>query len=435
MSGKVKMSVAKKTMKDPELLDLFNQMCGAGDPDPNIAIPKYDKLLDESKKIIKLLQAFTTSPFAGVFKKDYITAFDEINAFCMESMPVLEHHTLKESGDGGALSGEKLNALNANQELLQKYIDSINSKYDIKDLSETYTNLKQCRPVQEIVMIVKNIKNVLTMEKERTKSEEHNLENRKSLSMTFIQKCEGDSLKLFNFSSLDFKQISYNEDLLTQELQNYMLYFLHILYKRGVEVVNMITSPDIDVGKFSEVLVRNIGEVKKHIPGCDKAFGKIASSVNLLKSNFDGYYKDFVISQNPGIIIESFVGDVAQDSKADPMMTSQFRKIIQFYKQKMNAAKIEDPKIKKILGMVGSNLDVLESETASKKRRDPAAGTDVPSTPDPSVQSNPSVPPEHDMSDPKVRQEIADSFLPDNLKSGAQKSKSKGKGARKPVKK
>jgi len=419
MSGKsVKMGVAKKTMKDPELLDLFNQMMGAGDPDPNIAVPKYEKLLEESKQITGLLRSFANSPFAGVFRRDYNSAFDEINSFCQDSFKILEQHTLEESNESSVMSGDKLNSLNENHNLIQKYIDSINSKYNLQDLAETYTNLKECSAVQEIVMIVKNIRNVLMMEKERSKSEQHNLEDKASLSMMFITKCEGDSLTLFNFCSLDFKQISYNEELLTPELQNYMLYFLHILYKRGLEVVRLITSPDIDVEKFSEVLVRNIGEVKKHIPRCDKAFDKISNSVGLLRNNFDDYYKDFVISQNPGIIIENFVGDVAKNSSADVQTTMQFRKIIQYYKQRMSAAKIDDPKIKKILSMVGSNLDVLEEETGAKKgKKDEEKEKE----------------PERDMSDPKVRKEVEESFLPDHLKSAKptkpKAGKSKGKGS------
>jgi hypothetical protein len=412
--SKVKMSVAKKTMKDPELLDLFNQMVGAGDPDPNIAVPKYDKLLEESTRVVEMFKAFANSPFAKVFRKDYNNAFDDILRFCQESEVTLTNHTLKVTDSTRLLSGDKLNALNENPELMQKYINSINSKYDLQELAETYTNLKQCQPVQEIVMITKNLKSVLNMEKERAKTETHNLENKETLSMMFITKCEGTSLMLFNFCALDFKQISYNEELLTPQLQQYMLYFLHILYKRGLEVVRLITSPDIDVNKFSEVLVRNIGEVKKHIPRCDKAFDKIASSVGLLRNNFDDYYKDFVISQNPGIIIESFVGDVAKSSSADVQTTAQFRKIIQFYKQRMAAAKIDDPKIKKILGMVGSNLDVLEEEVKADHSTSPP------------VPAEPAAPTEQ-----PTAQEIGESFLPDHLKREPRKGKGSGRSTKK----
>ena len=407
-----KMSTAKKTMKDPELLDMFNQMCGAGDPDPAIAVPKYDQLIDESKKIVKMLRAFAISPFAGVFRKDYGASFDEIINFCEGADVILEEHTLQES-DNGIASGDKLSNLNADHGLMAQYIASINSKYDLQELGEVYPSLKECAPVQEIIMITKNLKTVLMMEMERTKSKHHDLEVKNNLSMSFITHCEGDSLTLFNFSGLDFKQISYDEQSLTHNLQAYMLYFLHILYKRGLEIVRLITSPDIDVDKFSQILVDNIGEVKKHIPRCDKAFDKIASSVDLLKGNFDDYYKDFVISQNPGVIIENFVGDVAKSSKADAQTARQFRTIVQFYKKRMQSQAIDDPKVKKILSMVGSNLDILDQEVGNRETK---------------VEREPA--PERDMSDPAVRQEVADSFLPENLKSSGT-PKSRGKGRKK----
>lgn len=403
-----KMSTAKKTMKDPELLDMFNQMCGIGDPDPAIAVPKYDELIEKAKKITNMFRAFALSPFAGVFRKDYATSFDEILTYCEEASAILEEHTLRET-DNGLASGDKLNELNKDRNLMAQYIASINSKYDLKELAEVYPSLKECRPVQEIIMITKNLKNVLVMEQERTKSKHHNLENRDALSMSFITHCEGDSLTLFGFSGLDFKQISYDEQTLTSKLQDYMLYFLHILYKQGLEIVRLITSPDIDVDKFSQVLVDNIGEVKKHIPRCDKAFDKIAKSVDLLKGNFDDYYKDFVISQNPSVIIENFVGDVAKNSKADAQTAAQFRKIVQFYKQKMKSQAINDPNVKKIFNMVGSNLDVLDEEVRS-------GNADSPETPQA---------PPRDMSDPNVRKEVERSFLPDQSLP-----KSRGKGGR-----
>jgi hypothetical protein len=418
MSKSGKVGVAKKTMKDPELIDLFNQMCGAGEPDPNIVVPKYEKLLEEAKKITNMLLDFSRSPFAKVFRSDYNTAFDEIANYATESLKELDELTLEENKND-VLSGEDLKGLNENQSEIAKYIASINSKYDLDELKEAYGGLKECRPIQEAIMMTRNIKDVLMMEKERRKTQKHDLEERDALSLLFITKCEGDSLTLFQFSSLDFKQITYNEDFFTPDLKKYVLLFLHLLYKKGLEIVRLITAPDIDVDKFSEVLVRNIGEVRKRIPRCDKAFDKIANSVNLLRGNFDDYYKDFVISQNPGIIIENFVGDVAKDSSADVQTTMQFRQIIKFYKQQM-AGKVNDPKVKKILSMVGANLDVLEQETKSyeKEKKD-----DEPPEP------------ERDMSDPKVRQEVADSFLPDYVKSqSAEYTRgTKKKGNRKPA--
>jgi hypothetical protein len=68
------------------------------------------------------------------------------------------------------------------------------------------------------------------------------------------------------------------------------------------------------------------------------------------------------VSKNPGIIIENFVLDVADDSKADAETTRQFRQIINFYKDKMSG-QVKDPKIQKIFDLVGENLNILEQKT------------------------------------------------------------------------
>jgi hypothetical protein len=408
MSGKV--NVAKKSIKDPELIDMFNQMCGNGDPDPEVVIPKYDKLLDDCKKVSHMLTDFSKSPFAKVFGKYQRNGFKEIADYAASTTKMLDELTIKENKNT-VMTGERLKELNSNQEELIKYMANLNSKYDITELRNAYASLKECKAAQEIIIVTRNIKDVLMVEKDRRKTEKHDLEDRDALSVLFISKSAGDSLKLFSFSSLDFKQISYDEENLNAKLQGYMLYFLHLLYKKGLEIVKLITSPDIDVDKFSEVLVRNISEIRKQIPRCDKAFDKIAASVDMLKGNFDGYYKDFVISQNPGIIIENFVGDVAKEAQSDQEMVTQFRQIMKFYKQKMNG-KISDPKINKILGMVGDNLSVLEQETGPRKKKKETSDA---APPDDS--------PSYDMSDPDVRKEVEESFLPDYVKKQSAKTK------------
>jgi hypothetical protein len=216
-------------------------------------------------------------------------------------------------------------------------------------------------------MTTRNLKNALMMEKQRSKQSKHNLEEKDHLNSSFITKSDGDFLILFNFTTLDFKQMYYSNHM-TPEINKYILFVLHLIYKKCLEMVKEITSPDIDVDKFSELLVKNIDEIRTHIPRCDKAFDKIKSSVGMLKDNFGEYYKDFISSQNPGIIVENFVSDVAKGSKTDPETTRQFRSIIAFYQKHMQS-RITDPKVKKIFQMVGANLDILEEKTTPRKTK------------------------------------------------------------------
>jgi len=101
--------------------------------------------------------------------------------------------------------------------------------------------------------------------------------------------------------------------------------------------------------------------VRKQIPRCDDAFNKIESSIGLLKGNFDRYYKDFVQSGNPGVIIEQFVGDVAKSAEADRKITRQFRQIITFYRKKIQSVNPKDnPQIPKIFGMIEEDFGSAE---------------------------------------------------------------------------
>jgi hypothetical protein len=133
------------------------------------------------------------------------------------------------------------------------------------------------------------------------------------------------------------------------------------------DVYRTITSPDVDVAEFSKSIIASITQVKKQIPRCERAFAKIEASVSLLEGNFDGYYKDFVQSQNPSTIIESFVIDVSNTGGADMQTTRQFRKIIDYYRR-ATQGKIKDPKIKKVFDMLNSNFSAMEGEAHRQNR-------------------------------------------------------------------
>lgn len=366
--SKPKISVGKQSIKDPELIDMFNRMLGNGDPDPNIVVPKYEKILSNSKGIIQILETFVQSPFAKVFSYDFKKSFNEIVHFVNDSKKQLDE--LKLENNDKILSGDDLNKINANPEKIHEYLSNIDFKYKIIHLGESYNKLKDCNMIKDIIMTARNFKNSLMLEKERSGSQKHDLEDKDKLSANFITNADGDFLTLFSFSSLDFKQIYYHDNM-DPNFSKYILMVLHLVYKKIMFVIKEITSPDIDVDKFASLLVNNIDDIKKHIPRCEKAFEKIKQSVDLLKSNFGEYYKDFISSQNPGIIVEHFVIDVAKSSKADPAVTRQFREIVKFYRTHMQS-KIKDPKVKKIFSMVGANLDILEEKTRKETKKDRA---------------------------------------------------------------
>lgn len=424
--SKVKVTTAQKTMKDKQLIELFNQMVGTSDPDPNVVIPKYDKLMSLSREMVGLLNDFIKfSP--PILREEFPRGVEEIEQFVIKSGEDLKGFTLVERTDS-TLSGEELNKLNANPETMQKVMENIGIKYDIKELGETYKTLKDSDFIKSVIMTYRQLKEALAAETERQKIKvemletEHDLAVKTKLCANFIKKSLGDVLHLFSFSTLNFKELYLSTFIgradAPKSMYNNVLFVLYLVYNKCDQIYKLVSSPDIDVDKFADALVANIATIKKQIPRCDEAFNKIEESVHLLRDKFGGYYKDFITSQNPGIIVENFVLDVAKDSKANGKVTRQFRQIIGFYKKRMQG-QIQDPKIKRIFDLVGANLNVLEKKTGKKDGINDDNDEDEGS--DEEKSKKPKAPPA-----PKTAEEIAkvkESFLPPSVKAKTRKPK------------
>lgn len=425
MATKVKVTTAQKTIKDKQLIELFNQMVGTSAPDPNVVIPKYDRLMQLSRETVGILHDFIRySP--PILRDEFPKGVEEIEAFVTKSFEDLKGFVLVEQKDS-TLSGDDLNKVNANPELMHKVMENLGVKYNVEELGETYKNLKDSDFIKSIIMTYRQLKEALAAETERQKIKveqmetEHDLADKTKLRAGFIKKSLGDVLHLFSFSSLNFKELYMSSFIgasaAPKSMYNNVLYMLYLIYNKCDQVYKLVSSPDIDVDKFSEALVANIATIKKQIPRCDEAFNKIEESVHLLRDKFGGYYKDFITSQNPGIIVENFVLDVAKDSKANSKVTRQFRQIIGFYKKRMQG-QISDPKIKRIFDLVGANLNVLEKKTA---KRDGEAEEDESDELDEDGEPKAKEPPKEKT--PEELQKIKESFLPDNLKPKVKKTK------------
>jgi hypothetical protein len=360
--SKVKSTTVTNSIKDPDLIEMFNQMVGTSTPDPNIALPKYNKILKLSEDVLKILKSFIESPVCSSFH-GFESGFSSITEFVKKSELQLKEFKLEKNDK--ILNSEELDEINKNPEKLAEYIKLIGMEYKMQDFADKYNKLKENIVVKEIVMIAKNLKNLLKLQQDRDKHPHHNLEVREKLSASFIIESDGDYLQIFNFTKLDFKQL-YLSEMMDKTKSNYILYALHILHNKSFEMVQLLTSPDIDSDKFAHTMIGYIDDISKKIPRCTKAFNVIKGSVGLFKENFGGYYKDFVISKNPAIIIEDFVVDVANNNRSNPEITRQFREITSFCR-KNTTGKVTDPRISKMFDMVSGNMDILEKDDGKDK--------------------------------------------------------------------
>lgn len=323
-SVKVKKMMAKSDGDTEALNEMFSQMTGAENADPDIIVPKLCKLQELLKKyytIYNMLIGF--KDFVDNFP-EHEENFAEIKTFSNKVKDLLE-------SDPYNFTKESLQNESAN------YVNTV------------YKRLKDEKLVHTIVVTSGNL----------GKYKKY-LEDKSNLHDEFIKREPGLSYRPLNFTNLEFKSL-WISDKLTNMAKKYILNILSHTYLIGHQTYQLITSPNIDIKKFSKVLIDNIDKMKKRIPRCNKAFDIIADSVSMLENNFDGYYKTSVEAENPSIIIESFIIDVSMKQKSNASITTQFRKIIMFMKRQ--SANNKDPRVAKLFKILNSQFDMMKQET------------------------------------------------------------------------
>lgn len=297
-----KAKIIKKTLKDQNLVNMFNQMLG-GDGDPEIIKQKTSDLKSLARIIAGILKSFATGPMKQF--AEYQVWSDEFLKFgsATESLVDLDYKEIKEHNQ---------------------------TKLLILVCSELVIYAHFLQPA--------------------------------TLSDKWVLSHPGLVYEPFAFSSLDIKHI-WNNASSTSNVKRYCLQTFSLLFNKCHEIYKITTAPDVDVKKFSQVIVDSIDKVKgqPELSRCKDAFEKIKESVTLLETNFGDYYKDMVQSENPNTIIENFIIDVSQGQNMNLSLMRQFRTIINFYK-KQSSGKIKDPKVKKLFESLNSRMDILESK-------------------------------------------------------------------------
>ena len=182
-------------------------------------------------------------------------------------------------------------------------------------------------------------------------------------------------LPLAGLPELNYKAL-YHDPRLAPPGRAFLLAGLAKLHEVAHGLYKAVSLPDIDVERLIEVIMSALDEVRRYVPRCDEAFKHIADSVHLLRENFGGYHRDFMISNNPTIILENFVLDVSRQRAGSARLAGQFKRIILHYKRLAGDRQM-DPRMRRLFSHVDTNLQELE-------RLDGAAGEPEPPRPPPS---------------------------------------------------
>jgi len=352
MSGrpKIKSKVVKATLANKDVLDMFQGVLGTSEGSATLSIthPKYLRIQGHIDRFIRLLTVLHGSAVMALFPgpKEHLGGYVDALRKQFGASFIAPDFTPWLSPPAAAAASAGIEAYMTTTEDYAKIPPEV-----VAQFSEVFAAAKKCNIVNTVIVACKNLV-----------AHKKSLGDQAALKDRFLTKGAGMTFApLPDLPQVNFKQI-YIDDRLTPSDKEFVLVVLHKMYTIGHDVYEAVSSPDVDVSEFVEVIMSSIDEVKKHIPRCDQAFQKIIESVDLLKGNFDGYYKDYTASGNPTIIMENFVLDVSKNTKTSPAVTAQFRRIIAHYR-KLASQQGSHPKLQSLFAQVDANFQELEKKS------------------------------------------------------------------------
>ena len=328
--SKVKVKKIKQLVGDVDINSMFEEMMGVKDAEPDIIMPKIVSVRNTLRLLYKIFVQFSTFV-------DLRNNFPQINADLDDIKKFVED--MKES----------VCIINMADETEAPYKNL--SKEEINNI---YRKLKENQYVKNLIILCNKL--------DKYKS---NFSDPNNFKENFVNQEPGLSFKIFNFSGLDLK-ILWAHDNMKSAVKKYILMVLAKIHTHSYNLYKTITSPDVDIEKFTDVLINSISELKKQpeLHRCKMAFGRIEQSVKLLKDKFGEYYRESVASENPNALITSFIVDVSNQGGADARLTREFRTIIQYmHKVSQRNGKNKDPNVQKIFKMLNHNYSLMEQHT------------------------------------------------------------------------
>jgi hypothetical protein len=329
---KVKKIKVPVGVKDEGLAEMFNQMLGTGSVNITIAYPRYKKIKEICLQLIKLFEILSTCPFI-IRQPQFAPHLKQLQTFCAESKERCAKIFCIDFTD------YEWNLTTVEDELKKKF-------------TEVYDAAKKDDLVRKFVIMCDNL-----VPYKKYFAEEDKFNHK------FIHNMAGAEWCPFPFVNLNIKQI-FN---MSEVKENTILFFMTILHKAYTlsrKLYDELQSPDVDVDQFVEIIMSNINEIQKRpeLHRCREAFQKIKDSVGLLKNNFNGYYRDFIGTNDSTIMMQHFIIDVSKKTEASATVTAQFRTIIKYY-QKLSQDQEMNPKVKMLFDKVNESFKALEKNT------------------------------------------------------------------------
>ena len=339
---------------------------------------QYDKYLKVRESIVKFVRTMLLISNHDIFKlsefDDEITIFRKYNAkhiMLLKSefnVPDNILDLLEKDADGNPI---------ANDETFSRLPENIQ-----QNISTVIQNCSSLESVKSAILTGGHLANYVQFINDKTRTATN-------LRDEFLTTSPGSSLApIEQLPVLDFKLIYNHSFIQTNEQKLEIIEWMTLINKSCIGVYEAISIPDIDVESFIRLLNKAIAQIEKYpeMSRCKQALAMIKNSVNLLRTNFNDYYKDFVGSSNPTIIMERYIKDVSSNSNADAVVISQFNSIIKlFNKMQQNMKQNGNTKSNKfmdtILGKLNQQVKSMTEEMPDYKEEPTSDDDDATTSP------------------------------------------------------
>ena len=230
-SGRIKSKVVKATLANKDVLDMFQGVLGTSEGSATLSIthPKYLRMRGHIDRFIRLLGVLHGAQLMAHFPapKEHLGMYvDALKKQFAESFSAPDFGPwVKEGAPGGAPDYAKIPP-----EVVAQFNDA-------------FAAVKKCSIVNTAIVACKN----LVVYKK-------SLEDQGALKDRFLTKGAGMSVApLPDLTQVNFKQI-YIDDRLSPGDREFVLIVLHKMYTISHDVYDAVSSPDVDVNEFVEII-------------------------------------------------------------------------------------------------------------------------------------------------------------------------------------
>jgi hypothetical protein len=309
------------------IMEAFNKMIGIDDIDEHIIANKYDNIFAKLHSFIEVLK--------NIFDNEVLDFKEDVYEFVTKSEINMNECTLTQSS-----FITDLHDVNGSNNVTQSLIDRLSvCRYNKDQLLKVYNDLQIMDPMISIISFV----NILSPKIKLYKESHPDLSSIDCICEDMFLLSQNGVI--FPFSRLDIRNIFVVRDE-DEEKKKYIIRAVKLLYKTATDVLKEVSQPNISPDEYIEVIETAVINGRKKVPRCNEAFDVMTNSTGMFREKFNIYYKHFLESGNPSIILQDFVSDVADLAKnagENPQLKRQFKEIFDvFGKELSNNSRYQD---------------------------------------------------------------------------------------------